>query len=84
MARTTASEFQRKFDEFQDKAQNEPVEIERRGKRELVLKSADHYDWLLAAARRTHRTADATTVVIDAVERAKMDPELAHLDEPLK
>jgi hypothetical protein len=43
--------------------------------------SADHYDWLVAAARRTHRTADAGAVVIEAVERAGMDPEHAQLDE---
>jgi hypothetical protein len=42
------------------------------------------YDWLTAAARRTFRTEDAAAVVIDAVERAEMDPELAHLDELMK
>jgi hypothetical protein len=49
-----------------------------------VLLSAEHYDWLTAAARRTYRTVDATQVVIDAVERAEMDPEHAALDELLK
>ena len=81
MAQTTAVEFQRKFGEFQHKARREPVEITRHGRRELVLLSADHYDWLVAAARRTHRTADAAAVVIEAVERAEMDPEHAQLDE---
>jgi len=84
MARTTAVEFQRNFGEFQHQAQREPVEITRHGRRELVLMSADHYDWLMAAARRTFRTADAATVVIDAVRRAEMDAEHAHLDELLK
>jgi prevent-host-death family protein len=78
---TTAVEFQRKFGEFQHKALREPVEITRHGRRELVLMSADHYDWLVAAARRTHRTADAAAVVIEAVERAEMDGEHAPLDE---
>jgi prevent-host-death family protein len=81
MTQTTAVEFQRKFGEFQHKALREPVEITRHGRRELVLMSADHYDWLMAAARRTHRTADAAAVVIEAVERAEMDPEHAPLDE---
>ena len=80
---TTAMEFQRKFGEFQHKAQREPVEITRHGRRELVLMSADHYDWLVASARRTHRTEDATAVVFDAVSRAEMDPQLAHLDEQM-
>jgi hypothetical protein len=46
--------------------------------------SAEHYDWLTAAAKRATRTVDAPQVVIDAVERAEMDPEHAALDELLK
>ncbi len=84
MTRTTAMEFQRKFGEFQHKAQREPVEITRHGRRDLVLMSAEHYDWLTAAARRTYRTEDAASIVIEAARRAEMDPELAHLDELLK
>jgi prevent-host-death family protein len=84
MAQTTALEFQRKFGEFQYQAQREPVEITRHGRRELVLMSANHYDWLLAAARRTHRTVDAASVVVDAVRHAEMDPEHAALDDLLK
>jgi prevent-host-death family protein len=84
MATTTALEFQRKFGEYQHKAQREPIEITRHGRRELVLMSADHYDWLTAAAKRTFRTEDAAQVVVDAVRRAEMDPEHAHLDDLLK
>lgn len=76
--------FQRKFGDHMHQAQREPVEITRHGRREFVLMSADHYDWLRAAAQRTHRTVDAAEVVIDAVERAEMDPEHAHLDDLLK
>jgi prevent-host-death family protein len=84
MARTTALEFQRNFGEFQHQAQREPLEITRHGRREFVLMSAEHYDWLAAAAKRVHRTAAAAAVVIDAVERAEMDPEHAALDELLR
>lgn len=84
MAQTTAAELQRKFGEFQHQALREPVEITRHGRRELVLMSADHYDWLVAAAKRTHRTADAASVVAEAVRRAEMDPEHANLDDLLK
>jgi prevent-host-death family protein len=84
MAKTTALEFQRNLGDFQHRAQREPVEITRHGRRELVLMSADHYDWLTAAAKRTHRTADAADVVVDAVARAEMDAEHAPLDELLK
>jgi prevent-host-death family protein len=81
MTQTTAVEFQRKFGAFQHQAQREPVEITRHGRRELVLMSAEHYDWLTAAARRTFRTTDAPRVVIEAVRRAEMDAEHAHLDD---
>jgi prevent-host-death family protein len=84
VTQTTAVEFQRKIGEFQHEARREPVEITRHGRRELVLMSADHYDWLVAAARRSHRTAQAAAVVVDAVRRAEMDPEHSHLDDLLK
>ena len=81
MAQTTAVEFQRNFGVFQQQAKRDPVEITRHGRRDLVLMSADHYDWLIAAARRTHLTWDAPRVVIEAVRGAEMDAEHAHLDE---
>ena len=84
MVQTTSLEFQREFGEFQHQAQREPLEITRHGRREFVLMSAEHYDRLTAAAQRATRTVDATQVVVDAVERAEMDPEHAALDELLK
>ena len=81
MTRTTALEFQRKFGEFQHRAQREPVEITRHGRREWVLMSADHYDWLTAAARRAFPTAEAAPVVVEAVRRAEMDAAHAPLDD---
>ena len=84
MTQTTALEFQRKFGEFQHQAQKEPVEITRHGRREFVLMSAEHYDWLAAAAKRTHKTADAPDFVIEAVRRVEMDAEHATLDQLLE
>jgi prevent-host-death family protein len=83
MAKTTALEFQRKFGEFQHRARKEPVEITRHGRRELVLMSADRYDWLMAAVKRSHRTQDAPDVVVEAVRRAEMNKRHAHLDKLL-
>jgi prevent-host-death family protein len=84
MTRTTAVEFQRKFGEFQHQARREPVEITRHGRREWVLMSADHFDWLTAASRRSFRTIDATPAIVDAVRRSEMEPEHRHLDDLLK
>jgi prevent-host-death family protein len=84
MAKTSAMEFRRKFGEFQHRARREPVEITRHGRREFVLMSADHYDWLVAAAKRSWRTADLPPVIVEAIRRAEMDPRHNHLDELLK
>ena len=65
--------FQRSPEDVLQQAQHEPVEIMRHGGRAFVLMSADHYDWLRAAAQRRHRTVDAADVVIEAVARAQMD-----------
>jgi hypothetical protein len=46
--------------------------------------SADHYGWLVAAARWMHFTTDAADVVGDVVRRAEMDLEYARLDDLLK
>ena len=70
MVHATALEFQRKFGEFQHKAQREPIEITRHGRRELVVMSAEHYDWLVASAQRSFHTADAPDFIADAVKRA--------------
>ena len=74
MTQTTALQFQRKFGDFQQHAQREPVEITRHGRREFVLMSAEHYDRLAAAAKRVHRAIDADAV-IDAGKRAERDLE---------
>ncbi len=84
MAQATALEFQRRFGDFQHQARREPVEITRHGRREFVLMSADHYDWLIAAAKRTHRTSETPDVVLEAIARAELDPKHAALDELLK
>ncbi|CAI9121481.1 type II toxin-antitoxin system prevent-host-death family antitoxin [Brytella acorum] len=67
--------------EFRHQAQRKSVEITRHGRREYVLLSADHYDWLPATAQRSHRTEDVSDVVPAAVARAEMDPKHAYLDE---
>ncbi len=46
--------------------------------------SAEHNDWLTGAAKRSHWTVDAAAFVVDAVERAEMDPEHSALDDVLE
>jgi prevent-host-death family protein len=77
MTRTTAPEFKHKLGALQRHAEKEPVEFKRRGRRALVLMSVDHYDWLMAAARRTHKTEEAADVMAQAVRQAEMAPDQA-------
>ncbi len=84
MSQTTAQQFQRHFGEFQHKAQREPVEITRHGRRELVLMSAERYDWLVAASKRSHSTEDLPETIVEAVRRSKMDKRHAPLNKLLK
>jgi prevent-host-death family protein len=84
MSQTTAQQFQRKFGDFQHQARREPVEITRHGRRELVLMSAERYDWLIAASKRSHAVADLPETIMDAVRKAKMDKRHAPLNKLLK
>ena len=84
MKRASAAEFQRNFGEYQHEAQHAPVEITRHGRRELVLMSAERYDWLMAAVKRSHAIQDLPDAVIDAVRSAKMDKRHAHLNKLMK
>jgi len=54
-----------------------------RGRGDLMLMSAEQYDWLQASAQRSHRTDATADVVIDAVEHAEMDVKHKPLDELL-
>jgi prevent-host-death family protein len=82
MVTTTSLNYQRHIGEFQHRAQKEPVEITRHGRRELVLMSAERYDWVLAAVKRSHRTVDLPETIIDAIRRAHIQHN--HLNKLLK
>lgn len=71
MVRATSLEYQRNFGEYGHKAMREPVEITRHGRRELVLMSAEHYDWLWAVSKRTFRVEETPGFILDAIKRAK-------------
>ncbi len=84
MPQATAQQFQRKFGEYQHKARREPVEITRHGRRELVLMSAERYDWLLAASKRSHATQDLPQTIVEAVRSSKMDKRHDRLNKLMK
>jgi prevent-host-death family protein len=84
MAQATAQQFQRKFGEYQHRARHEPVEITRHGRRELVLMSAERYDWLMAASKRSHAIEELPDTIVEAVRAAKMSKRHNHLNRLMK
>jgi len=84
MTQATAQQFQRNFGDYQHQARREPVEITRHGRRELVLMSAERYDWLMAAAKRSHAVEDLPDTIIEAVRSTKMDRRHNHLNKLMK
>lgn len=84
MPKATAQQFQRKFGEYQHQARREPVEITRHGRRELVLMSAERYDWLMAAAKRSHAVEDLPDTIVEAVRSARMDKRHNRLNRLMK
>lgn len=84
MNQVTAAEFQHNLAKYQREAQLEPVEITNHGQRDLVLVSAEYFDWLNAAAKRAHRTEDGgSAFMLEAVKTAKMAPEHGGLNAEL-
>ncbi len=84
MVTTTAADFQRNMGEFQHQARKEPVEITRHGRRELVLLSAEQYDWMRAVMKRSFRTEDTPEFIVEAVRRAKVRPQRKPRRKPQK
>jgi fluoroacetyl-CoA thioesterase len=70
--------------EFKVSARDELEEIGNGTHRRMVIDLGSFNERLAAKGKRSYRTVDAAEVVIDAVERAEMDPQQAALDELLK
>ena len=84
MSVVTSAEFQRNLGLYQDKALAEPVTITKNGRERLVLLSVEEYQRLKRRDRRVGLTSELSDEWIEAVSRAKMSDEYAHLDEELK
>jgi prevent-host-death family protein len=84
MSQITALEFQRNLGKYQREAQRGPVEITNHGRRDLVLVSAEYFDWLNAAVKRSHKTADGENGFLrDSIQNTRMDPQHEHLNSEL-
>ena len=84
MKKVSTSQLRENFGKFQRLARKQPIEITRHGRRDLVLMSAEEYDWMRAVMQRSFRTEDSPQFVIDAVCRAKVHPRHNHLDKLMR
>jgi prevent-host-death family protein len=84
MTKVSSLEFQRQVDKFLHEAQRGPIEITHHGRRDLVLLSAEYFDWLNAAAKRAHATADgANPFMLEALNASDMSIDHTHLNEDI-
>jgi prevent-host-death family protein len=82
--RVTASEFQQAFGALSDKARHEPVVITKHGRDSLVVMSAEEWERLKRRDRHVGLTAELPEEWVEAVRRAKVPDDFAHLDAELK
>lgn len=84
MIRVTASEFQKAFGTFSDKALREPVAITKQGRDHLVVVSAEEFARLKRRDRKVHAAGELPPEWLEAVQAAEMPAGLEHLDAELK
>jgi len=80
MKSITAQELQRNIGGAQDMALQEPIAITHHGRERLVLMSVDEYKRLLVRRRKAYAIEELPEWIVDAVEKAEMDPRFDHLD----
>jgi prevent-host-death family protein len=86
MLEIPATEFIRKFRQYNLEAQREPVAVTNHGKVDGYYVSAIEYDELQkakAAMRRSYTLKTLPDHLYTAIIEAKVDPSYAHLDELL-
>lgn len=82
--KVTTADFIKNYGSLADKALTEPVTITKNGRDRLVVISAEEYARLKRRDRRVVRLEEFTDEEMRLIARAKMPPELSHLDDELK
>ena len=82
--RVTASQFEQAFGALSDKARREPVVITEHGEDSLVVMAAEEWERLKRRDRRVGLTAELPEEWAEAVRRAEVPAEFAHLDAELE
>lgn len=82
--RVSSAEFLRSYGTLTDKALSEPVTITRNGRDRLVVLSVEEYERLRRRDRQARRIEDLSDAELEAISKADVPAEYAHLDEELK
>lgn len=82
--RVSSAEFFRSYGTLTDKALSEPVTITRNGRDRLVVLSVEEYERLRRRDRQARRIEDLSDAELEAISKADVPAEHAHLDEELK
>ncbi len=83
MIRVSSAEFGKELGRYQDAALSQPVMVTRNGRDRTVMISAEEYHRLKRRDRTVFATDDLPEELIEAVQRARMDPRHDHLDDLL-
>jgi prevent-host-death family protein len=83
MVKVTATEFQRNFGQYEDKALVEPVSITRHGRERVVLLSKEAFDKLNDRAPKAMLVSELSIDDLRNIEQAKVPAQHAKLDKEL-
>lgn len=83
MISITATDFQRNFGHYEDRALVEPVSISRHGREKVVLISKETFDQLKCRAPRALLVSELSDEELRNIEQAQVPEEYANLDEEL-
>ncbi len=84
MPSVSSADLIRKFGRYRDIAQREPLTITNHGRESLVLLSSEEYQRLKRRDREVLRLEDMGESFLEALEKAEVPAEQAHLDNMLE
>ena len=83
MFKVTATEFQRNFGQYEDKALVEPVSITSHGREKVVLLSKETFDKMSARAPKALLVSELSDEDLRIIEQAHVPEKYAGLDDEL-
>ena len=80
MVRVSSAEFLKKYGTLTDQALVEPVTITRNGRDRLVVVSAEEFERLRRATRRSRTIEELSEAEVEAIAQSRVPAEYDHLN----